>query len=214
MDRSDADPDRRSLLSRAFLLEYATIAWNALEGIVAIAAGLQAGSVALVAFGLDSSVEVFASIVVVWELRGIDRTGERRALRLIGVGYIVVAGYVALDTVDAIVTANRPDSSPLGIAFLAATVAVMVILGVGKLRVGRALGSPTVRADGRFSLVDGALAAAVLVGLVLTALLGWWWADAVLAGLISVLALREGIEAWQHDEDEHSNDEDRPDDRA
>jgi divalent metal cation (Fe/Co/Zn/Cd) transporter len=193
-----ADPNRAALVRRAFRLEYATIIWNALEGVVAIAAGLSAGSVALVAFGLDSSVEVLASIVVVWELRAADRSGERHALRLIGLGYIVVAAYVAWDTVQAILSGNRPASSPIGIVFLSATVAVMVALGVGKVRVGRELDSPTVQADGRFSLVDAALAGAVLIGLVLSAVLGWWWADAVLAGVISVLALREGIEAW-HD---------------
>jgi len=194
---SDTDPLRRTLLRRAFLLLYLTIAWNALEGLVAIAAGLSAGSVALVAFGLDSSVEVLASIVVVWELHEPDRTGEPQALRLIGLGYIVVAGYVAWDTVNALTTGNRPAAAPAGIAFLAATVGVMVGLGVGKLRVGRAIDSPTVQADGRFSLVDASLAGTVMVGLVLTAVLGWWWADAVLAGLISILALREGIELWR-----------------
>lgn len=194
------DPKRPALLRRAFALEYATIGWNALEGIVAILAGLSAGSVALVAFGLDSSVEVFASIVVVWELRAPDRSGERPALRLIGTGYIIVAVYVAWDTVQAILSGNRPTSSPVGIVFLTATVAVMLALGIGKIRVGQSLGSPTVQADGRFSLVDASLAGAVLIGLILTAVLGWWWADAVLAGLISILALREGIEAWRdHD---------------
>ena len=197
MAASDTDPLRRSLLRRAFLLLYLTIAWNALEGLVAIAAGLSAGSVALVAFGLDSSVEVLASIVVVWELHEPDRTGEARALRLIGLGYIVVAAYVAWDTVNALTTGNRPAAAPAGIVFLAATVAVMVGLGVGKLRVGRAIDSPTVQADGRFSLVDASLAGTVMVGLVLTAVLGWWWADAVLAGLIAILALREGIELWR-----------------
>ncbi len=198
MAASDTDPLRRSLLRRAFLLLYVTIAWNALEGLVAIAAGLSAGSVALVAFGLDSSVEVLASIVVVWELHEPDRTGEPRALRLIGLGYIVVAGYVAWDTVNALTTGSRPAAAPAGIVFLAATVGVMVGLGVGKLRVGRAIDSPTVQADGRFSLVDASLAGTVMVGLVLTAVLGWWWADAVLAGLISILALREGIELWRN----------------
>jgi divalent metal cation (Fe/Co/Zn/Cd) transporter len=198
MAASDVDPLRRSLVRRAFLLLYLTIAWNALEGAVAIAAGLSAGSVALVAFGLDSSVEVLASIVVVWELHAPDRTGEPLALRLIGLGYIVVALYVAWDTVNALTTGNRPAASPAGAVFLAATVAVMVGLGLGKIRVGRAIDSPTVQADGRFSLVDAALAGTVMVGLVLTAVLGWWWADAVLAGLISILALREGLELWRH----------------
>jgi divalent metal cation (Fe/Co/Zn/Cd) transporter len=190
------DPRRGRLLRRAFQLEYVTIGWNTLEGIVAIVAGLSAGSVALVAFGLDSSVELFASLVVVWELRGSDRSGERRALRLIGLGYIVVGGYVAWDTAMSILAGHRPEASPIGIVFLAGTVLVMLMLGVGKRRVGRELDSPTVQADGRFSLIDGALAGAVLIGLLLTALLGWWWADAVLAGLISLLALREGIGTW------------------
>jgi divalent metal cation (Fe/Co/Zn/Cd) transporter len=197
-----ADQDHRRLLRRAFQLEYITIAWNTLEGVVAIVAGLSAGSVALVAFGLDSSVEVFASIVVVLELRGADRSGEHRALRLIGVGYLVVGVYVAWDTVTSITSGHRPDASPLGIAFLAVTVVVMILLAAGKLRVGRAMDSPTVLADGRFSLIDGALAGSVLVGLVLTAVLGWWWADAVLAGVIAVLALREGVEAWRGDDRE------------
>jgi len=190
-----ADPDHRQLLRRAFRLEYITILWNTLEGIVAIAAGLSAGSVALVAFGLDSSVEVFASLVVVWELRGSDRSGEHRALHLIGIGYIVVGIYVAWDTFESIQAAHRPSASPVGIAFLACTVVVMLLLAAGKLRVGKAMASPTVLADGRFSLIDGGLAASVLAGLVLTAVLGWWWADAVLAGLIAVLALREGLES-------------------
>ena len=198
---ASADQRRQLLLRRAFRLEYVTIAWNTLEGIVAIAAGISAGSVSLVAFGLDSSVEVFASLVVVWELRGSDRSGEHRALRLIGLGYIVVGVYVAWDTVVSFAGGHRPDASPVGIAFLAGTVVVMLLLAAGKLRTGREMDSPTVQADGRFSLVDGALAGAVLVGLLLTALLGWWWADAVLAGLIALLALREGIEAWlKHDE--------------
>jgi len=164
-----ADPDHRQLLRRAFRLEYITILWNTLEGIVAIAAGLSAGSVALVAFGLDSSVEVFASLVVVWELRGSDRSGEHRALHLIGIGYIVVGIYVAWDTFESIQAAHRPSASPVGIAFLACTVVVMLLLAAGKLRVGKAMA--------------------------LTAVLGWWWADAVLAGLIAVLALREGLES-------------------
>jgi divalent metal cation (Fe/Co/Zn/Cd) transporter len=193
-----------SLHRRALTLEGATIAWNVLEGLAAIIAGLLAGSVALVAFGLDSSVEVFASAVVVWELRGADRRRERRAVKAIGGAYLVVAVYVLLDAGNALRLANRPEASPIGMLLLASTVVVMAVLGVAKLRVGRELGSATVAADGRFSLVDGSLAAAVLAGLALTALFGWWWADAVLAIGISLLAFREGREAWigaRRDED-------------
>lgn len=193
---SRVDPGETSLRRRALALEFVTIAWNLLEGVLAIVAGLLAGSVALVAFGLDSSVEVFASAVVVWELRGVDRRRERRAVRAIGAAYLVVAVYILLDSGNALRIANRPEASPMGMLLLAATVLVMAVLGIAKLRVGRELHSATVTADGRFSLVDGSLAGAVLVGLALTALLGWWWADALLAIGISLLAFREGREAW------------------
>ena len=193
---SRGGPGQTGLRRRALALEFVTIAWNLLEGVLAIVAGLLAGSVALVAFGLDSSVEVFASAVVVWELRGVDRRRERRAVRAIGAAYLVVAVYILLDSGDALRIANRPEASPIGMLLLAATVLVMAVLGIAKLRVGRELHSATVTADGRFSLVDGLLAGAVLVGLALTALLGWWWADALLAIGISLLAFREGREAW------------------
>jgi divalent metal cation (Fe/Co/Zn/Cd) transporter len=184
-----------NLRRRAFQLEYATIAWNLVEGIAALTTGLLAGSVSLVAFGLDSSVEVFASAIVVWELNGADRRRERRALRAIGAAYLVVAVYILFDAGNALRVANRPEASPLGMILLAATVLVMTGLGIAKLRVGRELDSQTVEADGRFSLVDGSLAGAVLAGLVFTALFGWWWADAVLAIGISVLAFWEGRKA-------------------
>ena len=193
---SRVDPGETSLRRRALALEFVTIAWNLLEGVLAIVAGLLAGSVALVAFGLDSSIEVFASAVVVWELRGVDRRRERRAVRAIGAAYLVVAVYILLDSGNALRIANRPEASPIGMLLLAATVLVMAVLGIAKLRVGRELHSATVTADGRFSLVDGSLAGAVLAGLALTALLGWWWADALLAIGISLLAFREGREAW------------------
>jgi divalent metal cation (Fe/Co/Zn/Cd) transporter len=193
---SRVGPGETNLRRRALALELATIAWNVLEGVMAIVAGLLAGSVALVAFGLDSSVEVFASAVVVWELRGVDRRRERRAVRAIGAAYLVVAVYILLDSGNALRIANRPEASPIGMLLLAATVLVMAVLGIAKLRVGRELHSATVTADGRFSLVDGSLAGTVLVGLALTAMLGWWWADALLAIGISLLAFREGREAW------------------
>jgi divalent metal cation (Fe/Co/Zn/Cd) transporter len=195
-------PDAAAVRRLAFRLEYATIAWNLLEGVAALVAGLLAGSVSLVAFGLDSSVEVFASAVVVWELRGADRRMERRAVRAIGAAYLVVAAYVFVDAANALRFANRPEASPIGMVLLAATVVVMVGLGIAKVRVGRRLESQTVVADGRFSLVDGALAGAVLTGLVLSALFGWWWADAILAIAISAAAFREGRAALAgaHDE--------------
>jgi len=194
---SVSDSSSARLRQTALRLEYVTVGWNAIEGLGAIAAGLAAGSVALVAFGLDSSVEVFASLVVVWELHGVDRGRERRALRLIGIGYLVVAAYIGWDASSAIVGGRHPAVSPIGMLLLAATVLVMGGLGLAKLRVGGQLGSPTVRADGRFSLIDGSLALAVLVGLALSAVFGWWWADPVLALVVALVALREGIQTWR-----------------
>ena len=200
---SGPDEAARSRLRRlALRLEYTTIAWNVVEGVAALVAGLLAGSVALIAFGLDSSVEVFASAVVVWELRGADRRGERRAVRAIGVAYLVVSVYVFIDAANALRLGDRPEASPLGMVLLGATVIVMAGLGIAKQRVGRRLDSQTVIADGRFSLVDGSLAGAVLIGLVLMALFGWWWADALLAIAISILALREARHALSGSDDE------------
>jgi divalent metal cation (Fe/Co/Zn/Cd) transporter len=190
-------PGQSHLRRRAFRLEYVTVAWNTLEGLASILAGLLAGSVSLVAFGLDSSVEVLASLVVIWELRGVDRGRERRALRLIGAGYLAVAVYVAWDASHALINGDHSAASPVGMVLLAATVLVMATLGLAKLRVGRLLPSPTVRADGRFSLIDASLALTVLIGLALNAAFDWWWADGVLALLIAVLAAREGVDAWR-----------------
>lgn len=188
-DARDARTRRRALLA-----EYATIVWNVFEGAASIAAGIAAASVALVAFGLDSTVEVFASAVVVWELHGTTRERERLALKLIGIAYLVVALYVAQDAVRSLWGRHHPSPSPAGIALTAATVVVMTALALLKLRIGRALDSATVLADARFSLVDAGLAGTVLVGLSLNQVFGWWWADQALALLLAVLAAREGLE--------------------
>jgi divalent metal cation (Fe/Co/Zn/Cd) transporter len=127
----------------------------------------------------------------------VDRRREQRALRLIGIAYLVVAVYIGWDAIRSLLDGNRPEASPGGMILLAGTVLVMGALGMAKLRVGHHLESPTVVADGRFSLIDASLALAVLAGLVLTASFGWWWADGLLALLIAVVALREGIEAWR-----------------
>jgi divalent metal cation (Fe/Co/Zn/Cd) transporter len=186
-----------SLHRRALWAEWLTIVWNAFEGAAAIFVGVSAGSVALVAFGLDSAIEVFASAVVVWQLVGAQADRERLALRLIGVSYLVVAVYILVDATDALVMRTHPGAAPLGVALTAGTVCVMTLLGAAKQRIGTQLASSTVLADARFSFVDAALAAAVLVGLSLNWLAGWWWADPALALLIAAVALREGVEGVQ-----------------
>jgi divalent metal cation (Fe/Co/Zn/Cd) transporter len=192
----------RGLEQRGRRLEYATTAWNVLEAFIAIAAGLAANSLALVAFGLDSCVEVFASIVVLWHLGGApeeaDPARARRAIRLIAAAFGVLGVYLLVQAVRGFVTRITPESSPLGTAFIAATVAVMFLLAWGKRRTGKALDNRPLIANASMTFIDGCLAAGVLVALVADRLFGWWWADP-LAGLIIVYyGLKEGRAAWQH----------------
>ena len=168
---------RRTLLRRGFALEYATLAWNVVGIVVLAVAAVSARSVALAGFGLDSLIEIGASIVVIWELSGIGEARQRRALQLIGVGFALLAVYLVVQSSWVLATGFHPRHSPLGIAWTAVTAAVMFALAAGKARTGRALNNPVLQAEGRPTLIDGILASAVLVGLVLNAALGWWWAN-------------------------------------
>ena len=160
-----------------------------------IAAALAAGSVALAGFGLDSLIEIGASTVVIWQLRDVGDSRERRALGLIGVAFIALAIYITAQTIYTLASANHPRPSTLGIVWTAVTCVVMLALAAGKTRTGQALGNPVLQTEGRVTLVDAYLAAAVLLGLVLNSALGWWWADP-LAGLVIIFyGLREGREA-------------------
>ena len=134
--------------------------------------------------------------MVVWQLRGIGHDRERAALRLIGAAFLALALYVAAQTAYTLLTRSHPDRSPLGIAWLAATLAAMLLLAWGKLVTGRHLGNPVLVTEARVTLVDALLAAAVLVGLVLNALLGWWWADPAAALVIVYYGVKEGRHAW------------------
>lgn len=186
-----------ALLTRGLRLEYATLAWNVVGSGVVIAAALAAGSVALAGFGLDSLIEIFASVIVVWQLKGTEAGRERRALRLIGAAFVALAVYVLAQAAYTLVAGGHPDTSPAGIAWLAATLAAMLLLAWGKLRTGRQLGNHVLLTEARVTLVDAYLAAAVLAGLLLNAAGGWWWADP-LAGLVIVYyGFREGVAAWR-----------------
>lgn len=175
-------------------LEYCTLGWNVVGTVVVVLAALAARSIALAGFGLDSLIEIFASLVVVWQLTG--REGlERRAVRLIGFAFLALALYILGQTAYALSANVRPSPSASGIAWLAATLVAMLLLAYGKGRTGRRLGNPVLVTESRVTLIDAILAGAVLTGLVLNAALGWWWADP-LAGLVIVYyALREGITA-------------------
>ena len=180
-------PQRRAALRRRGLrLEYATLGWNVVEIGFLIAAAIAARSVALARFALDSIIEIFASIVVVWNLSGTaDEHDERRAVRLIGIAFFGLAAYIGIQSVVTLTLGIRPDTSILGIAWLAATCAVMFALAAGKARTGAELGNRVLSAEASVTLVDGLLAAAILLGLVLNAVAGWWWAD-VAAGVVLI----------------------------
>jgi divalent metal cation (Fe/Co/Zn/Cd) transporter len=187
------EPAAGPLLRRGFLLEYATLGWNAVGIVVLAVAAVVARSVALAGFGLDSLIEIGASVVVVWELSGSGEARRRRALRLIGVAFGLLAAYLLVQSTVVLVTGFRAHPSPLGIAWTALTAAAMFALAAGKARTGAELDDPVLRTEGRVTLIDGLLASAVLAGLLLNALAGWWWADP-LAGC--VLVLYGGREAW------------------
>ncbi|MEV6117481.1 cation transporter [Streptomyces sp. NPDC052109] len=181
----------RLLLRRGFALEYITLGWNLIGlGVLALAA-VTAKSVALAGFGLDSLIEIGASTVVIWELSGTGEDRRRRALRLIGVGFALLAGYLVVQSTVVLATGFHPRHSPLGIAWTAATAAVMFALAAGKVRTGAALNNPVLRTEGRVTLIDGLLAVAVLLGLALNSALGWWWADPAAGYVLVHYAVRE-----------------------
>ncbi len=152
---------------------------------------LQSSSVALTGFALDSLIEIGASVVVIWELTGTDEHRQRRALRLIGWAFIALSAYLLAQSIVALIAGNHASPIPGGIWWTAATAAVMFALAAGKRAVGRALGNPVLLAESRVTVIDGILAFAVLTGLSLNLLLGWWWADSLAALVIVAYAVRE-----------------------
>lgn len=191
--------ERQRLLRRGFALEYATLGWNVVGIVILGFAAVSARSVALAGFGLDSLIEIGASTVVVWELSGTGEERQKRALRLIGAGFVLLAGYLLVQSTWVLAAGFRPHHSPLGIAWTAVTAAAMFALAAGKARTGAALDNPLLRTEGRVTLIDGVLAAAVLLGLVLNAVAGWWWADPLAGYVLVYYALREVDEIFRGD---------------
>ena len=199
MNSTVASADRARLLQRGLWLEYVTLGWNVVVVVSVALAALDAHSVALAGFGLDSLIEILASLVVVWQLTDSGGGRERIAMRIIGGSFLVLAIYIAAQATYLLVTARAPAASPLGIAWTALTCVAMLGLAFGKTRTGAALGNPVLQTEGRVTLVDAYLAAAVLIGLVLNATLGWWWADPLAGFVIVFYGLKEGWEALQHE---------------
>lgn len=187
---TDMDRTRR-LLRRGFALEYATLGWNVTGVVVLAVAATAARSVALAGFGLDSLIEIGASAVVVWELSGTGQARRRRALRLIACAFLALALYLLVQSSWVLGVGHRAGHSLAGIVWTALTAAVMFALAAGKSRTGRALGNPVLSTEGRVTLIDGILAAAVLAGLIGNAAAGWWWADPLAGYVLVYYAIRE-----------------------
>ena len=196
---SVSDDQRARLLRRGFALEYATLGWNVAGIVVLAVAAVAARSVALAGFGLDSLIEIGASVVVVWELSGTGEDRQHRALRLIGFAFAALAVYLLVQSTAVLIIGYHPRHSVLGIAWTAVTAAVMFALAAGKARTGRALDNPVLRTEGRVTTVDGILAVAVLAGLTLNAAVGWWRADPVAGYVLVYYAAREVREIFSPD---------------
>jgi divalent metal cation (Fe/Co/Zn/Cd) transporter len=191
---------RRRLGRRAQLLAGVSLTYNLVEAVVAVTAGAVAGSIALIGFGLDSLVEMSSGLVILWQFRhAVPESRERLALRLIGVSFFALAGYVAVESVRNLVGGGEPAPSPVGIALASLSLLVMPVLSWAQRRTGRALNSGSVVADSKQTLLCTYLSAVLLVGLLLNALVGWSWADPLAGLVIAAVAVREGIEAWRGD---------------
>ncbi|MCU1670822.1 MAG: Cation efflux family protein [Blastococcus sp.] len=191
--------ERTRLGRRAQLLAGASVAYNIVEAVIAVTAGLVAGSVALMGFGLDSVVEVSSGVIILWQFRHkVPETRERQALRLMALAFFGLAAYVTVESVrDLFFASSEPATSPVGIGLAIASLIIMPFLSWAQRRTGRALGSTTVVADSTQTLLCTYLSAVLLVGLVLNATLGWGWADPIAGLIIAAVAVREGIEAWK-----------------
>lgn len=196
-----ADTTRHQLaVNRGIVLEYLTIGWNILEGIVAILSGMLVGSVALIGFGIDSGIESTSGGILLWRLQA-ERRGrnaeavERRALRLVGFSFLLLAAYVAFDVCKTLLSRERPERSLIGILLSVLSLIVMPLLARAKRRAAAQLNSRALHADSRQTSICAYLSAILLGGLLLNALFGWWWADPIAAAVMVPIILREGREA-------------------
>lgn len=190
--------DRQRLGRRARLLAAASVAYNTVEAVIALAAGVVAGSVALIGFGLDSVVEVSSGLVILWQFwHRVPADRERRALRLIALSFFALSAWVTWEAVQALVQRDAPEASPVGIGLALASLVVMPFLSRAQRRTGRALHSASVVADSNQTRLCAYMSAVLLAGLALNAAFGWWWADPVAALAIAAIAVKEGRQTWR-----------------
>jgi divalent metal cation (Fe/Co/Zn/Cd) transporter len=193
--------DRYAQLARRVkLLSWLSLAWMSVEGAVAIVAGIVAGSIALIGFGLDSVIEGFASVIIIWRFTGqrvFSHTAELRAQKLVALQFFVLAPYVGFEAVKSLIGGEHPDVSWVGIGLSIGSVIFMPLLGIAKQRLADQLGSAATAGEGRQNMLCAYLAGALLVGLLGNALVGAWWLDPAVAVLIAAVAVKEGVEAWR-----------------
>jgi divalent metal cation (Fe/Co/Zn/Cd) transporter len=196
--------ERRAAVRRARLLNVATIGWNSVEGVVAIAAGVTAGSVSLVGFGIDSAIEVSAALILAWRLHherqgGCMHAADARATKAIAVSFVALASYVAYDALGVLIDGTKPEASTVGVVLAAVSLVLMPALATAKARLAPVLGSTAAKADAAQTNLCALLSAVVLVGVGANRAVGWWWADAI-AGLgIAVIAGAEAVRTWRAD---------------
>ena len=198
--QAPADAERMRLARRVRMHSWASLGYMSLEGAIAILAGLTAGSVALIGFGLDSAIEGFASAIIVWRFTGdrvFSETAEIRAQKLVAIQFFLLAPYVGYESVVALVTGARPDASWIGIGLAASSVVLMPLLGIAKSRLADQLGSAATKGEGRQNMLCAYLAGALLLGLLGNALVGAWWLDPAVGILIAAVAIKEGRGAWR-----------------
>ena len=200
---------RDEAVTRQKWLTAATIGWNGIEGVIAIGAGIAAGSVSLIGFGLDSGIEVSAALILVWRLAQERRTGckqdaDRRAQRLIAVSLAALGVYVSVESVRSLVTADRPEESLVGILLAALSLAVMPALARAKRRLAPIMGSRAVQAEAAQTVLCALMSAGLLIGLGANAALGWWWADPLAGLFVAALASYEAVSVWRADSLEHT----------
>jgi divalent metal cation (Fe/Co/Zn/Cd) transporter len=189
-----------SAVRKAKALSWLSLVWMGLEGGIAITAGILAGSVALIGFGIDSAIEGIASVVIIWRFTGarvLSRAAEQRAQELVAIQFFLLAPYVAFEAIQALINAEHPDISTLGMVLTASSVIGMPLLGIAKQRVAKTLGSQATHGEGTQNLLCAYLAAAVFLGLAGNALLGAWWLDPIAALFIAAVALHEGRQTWR-----------------
>ena len=185
---------------RARALSWLSLVWMGAEGAVAITAGILAGSIALIGFGIDSAIEGFASLVIVWRFTGhrlLSHAAEERAQKLVAIQFFLLAPYVAFEAVRHLVTAHEVEISVLGMVLTATSLVGMPFLGIAKQRLADTLGSSATHGEGAQNLLCAYLAGAVFLGLAGNALFGWWWLDPIAAFMVAGIALKEGLQTWR-----------------